>query len=76
MIYLRALVLANVELGEEEEVEKSILEIPEVEEVFQVYGLYDVVIKVNAEDKKNLRNVVLRVRAIKGVRSTMTLIIM
>ncbi|NIM46247.1 MAG: Lrp/AsnC family transcriptional regulator [Nitrososphaeria archaeon] len=71
-----ALILANVELGEEEKVEKSILEISEVEEAYQVYGLYDIVIKVKFEEKEKLRNIVLRIRAIKGIRSTMTLIIM
>ncbi len=75
MIQVLVFVLANVELGEEEEVKKTVLEIPEVEEVYQVYGIYDMVIKMKPEDKEKLRNVVFkRIREIKGLRSTMTFI--
>ncbi len=76
-----AFVLINVEVGAEEEVKKKILEIPEVEEAYQVYGTYDMIIKLKAEDKEKLKNAIFkrkiiskRIRTIKGVGSTMTLI--
>ncbi len=69
-----AFILTNVELGEEEEVEKKVSKIPEVEEVHRVYGMYDMVIKVKFDGKEKLRNVVFRrIRGIQGVRKTMAL---
>ncbi len=74
MIEVPAFVLANLELGEEEEVKKKVLEIPGVEEAYRVFGVYDLVIKLKTEDKEEIRKIIFRrIRRIKGVRSTMTL---
>ena len=73
-IEVPAFVLVNVELGTEEEVKKKVLEIPEVEEVYIVFGVYDMIIRLESEDKEKLKNVVFkRIREIQDVRSTMTM---
>lgn len=72
-----AFVLINTQIGSEEEVLKTLREIKEVEEAHIIYGVYDIIAKVKAEDLNKLREIITwKIRKIKKVMSTTTMIIM
>jgi DNA-binding Lrp family transcriptional regulator len=53
----------------------AIQDIPEVKEAHRVYGTYDMVMLLEAESTKILKDIILKsVRRIQFVRSTMTLL--
>jgi len=71
-----AFVMVNAEIGEEEEVFRFLTEEIGVEEAYIVYGVYDLIAKVTADSMKNLKDMVInQIRQAKGVRSTLTMII-
>jgi DNA-binding Lrp family transcriptional regulator len=73
---VRAYVLFNVDAGSEDQVGKELRNIAEVQEVYVSYGVYDLIIKVAAESMEQLKEIITyRLRTIKNVRSTLTLII-
>lgn len=50
--------------------------LPSVAEAYRVHGVYDLIVKVVAEDLRELRKTIIdQIRRIDGVRSTMTLIV-
>lgn len=72
-----AFVLASAEVGSEEEILKGLRKITEVKEAYPVYGVYDIVAKVEAGTMEELRGVIAsKVRKVKGIRSTLTMIVM
>lgn len=71
-----AIVLINSEIGKEMEILDRLCNMPEVERAFLVYGVYDVVAKVRADNMELLEGAITdRVRKLKGIRSTLTLIV-
>jgi DNA-binding Lrp family transcriptional regulator len=71
----RAYVLFNVESGSEDSVLKQIKSLSNVEESYISYGVYDLVIRIKANTMEELKNMVThKIRTIKQVRSTLTLI--
>jgi DNA-binding Lrp family transcriptional regulator len=71
----RAYVLFNVESGSEDSVLKQIKSLSNVEESYISYGVYDLVIRIKANTMDELKNMVThKIRTIKQVRSTLTLI--
>ena len=71
----QAFVLIISELGTEAEVLEALEEIPEVREAYQVHGVYDIIIRVEAENMQELREIVTqRIEPLNRIRSTMTLI--
>lgn len=71
-----AYVLFNVEAGSEGQVLKDAKDTVGVQEAYVSYGVYDLIIKVKADSTEQLKEVVThRLRAIKNVRSTLTLIL-
>ena len=73
----RAYVLFNVESGSEDAVLKQLRNINNVEEAYVSYGVYDLVIRVKADTMEELKDSVThKIRTIKQVRSTLTLIMM
>ncbi len=71
----RAYVLFNVESGSEDSVLKQIKSLSNVEESYISYGVYDLVIRIKADTMEELKNMVThKIRTIKQVRSTLTLI--
>jgi DNA-binding Lrp family transcriptional regulator len=73
----RAYVLFNVESGSEENVLKQLKNISNVEEAYVSYGVYDLVIRIKANTMEELKDAVThKIRTIKQVRSTLTLIMM
>lgn len=72
----QAFVLFNVESGSEDQVLKDAKHIGGVQEAYVSYGVYDLIIKVKADSMETLKEVVThRLRTIKKVRSTLTLIL-
>jgi len=73
----RAYVLFNVESGSEDNVLKQLSNLNNVEEAYVSYGVYDLVIRVKADTMEELKeSVTHKIRTIKQVRSTLTLIMM
>jgi DNA-binding Lrp family transcriptional regulator len=71
-----AYVLIGVEIGAGEEVLRELQRMPEVKESYGVYGVYDIIVKVEAEDMSSLKNVISsKIRRIDRVRNTVTMII-
>jgi DNA-binding Lrp family transcriptional regulator len=72
----RAFVLFNVGAGSEDQVLKDAKAIGGVQEAYVSYGVYDLVLKVKADSMELLKELVThRLRTIKNVRSTLTLIL-
>jgi len=73
----RAYVLFNVESGSEDAVLKQLRNLNNVEEAYVSYGVYDLVVRVKADTMEELKDSVThKIRTIKQVRSTLTLIMM
>lgn len=71
-----AFVMINAEIGEEEEVLRFLQEEIKVDEAYVVYGVYDLIAKVSSDTMKNLKDMVInQIRQAKGVRSTLTMVI-
>jgi len=69
--------LFNVESGSEDNVLKQLRNINNVEEAYVSYGVYDLVVRVKADTMEELKDSVThKIRTIKQVRSTLTLIMM
>jgi len=69
-----AFVLISTELGEEENLLKHLRSISNVKEAHIVYGVYDMVVKVEAENMDKLKEIVTHnIRSLSEVRSTITM---
>jgi DNA-binding Lrp family transcriptional regulator len=72
----KAYVLLNVESGAEEAVLKQLKGISIVEEAHISYGVYDLIVKVNSNTMDKIKeDISHKIRKIKQVRSTLTLIL-
>ncbi|MCD6381162.1 MAG: Lrp/AsnC ligand binding domain-containing protein [Candidatus Odinarchaeota archaeon] len=69
-----AYVLLIVSVGEEDEVSHAIKNLEGVKEVFNTYGSWDMIIRVEVNDIKDLDKVVASIRKVSGVEYTETLI--
>ena len=70
----KAYVMVNSEVGYEAEVMKELNKIPGVQEVYQLYGVYDIIIKMEAESMKELKEIVSLIRKLEKIRTSLTLI--
>jgi DNA-binding Lrp family transcriptional regulator len=72
----KAYVLLNVESGSEDPVLKQLRELSIVEEAHVSYGVYDLIVKVSSNTMDEMKEAIShKIRNIKQVRSTLTLII-
>jgi DNA-binding Lrp family transcriptional regulator len=72
----KAFVFMNIDAGSENEILKSLREVPEVKESYFVYGVYDVVAKIETETMDRLKEVITwKVRRLDKIRSTLTTIV-
>ena len=69
-----AFVFLTSEVGFDEDVLEVLKDIPEVKETFRVYGVYDIVIKVEADTREDLKKLVSEIKQMEKVRSTLTMI--
>jgi len=72
----KAYVLLNVESGSEDPVLEQLRGISVVEEAHVSYGVYDLIVKVHSDTMDEMKEAIShKIRNIKQVRSTLTLII-
>jgi DNA-binding Lrp family transcriptional regulator len=71
---LKAYLLIVCEVGLERDIEEAIRRVSNVTDVDVVYGEYDIIVKIEVGDIKQLDGVVSEIRRIKGVLRTMTLL--
>ncbi len=69
-----AFVLVNCSLGSEAKVMQQIKAQSFVEKVYRVYGVYDLMVKVAANDKEDLQHKILLLRRLDEIKSTLTLL--
>ena len=68
-----AFVLINVEIGGEEEVLENLKQIEEVKESYMLFGVYDIVVKVEAENRRRVEEIIIwKIRKFDKVRQTIT----
>ena len=68
-----AFVMLNSVPDQSEWVLERIGEIEGVEEAYRLFGVYDVVAVVKAETNEELKGIILRIRPVKHILSTLTL---
>jgi len=51
-------VLVTVEIGHNSEVREALSKVSGVEEIYSVYGVYDIILKIVADSKDELNNVI------------------
>ncbi len=72
-----AYVLINVETGAENEILDKLASIDEIREAYFVYGVYDIIVKIEAENVDKIKEVVTwKIRRLDKVRSTVTMVTM
>ena len=69
-----AFVLINCSLGSEAKVMQEVRDLNYVEKVYRVYGVYDLIVKVVANDKEDLQHKILLIRRLEDIKSTLTLL--
>lgn len=70
-----AYILCVTEVGKEKEVQAELKEFNEIKEVYVVYGEYDLVIKIELNDLKDLDAFISeKIRAISHIEMTSTMI--
>lgn len=70
----RAFVLVNSDVGSEMELQSELRRLEGVVAVHQVYGFFDLVMEVEVESDKKLKEIVFsKIRPLKNVKSTVTL---
>jgi DNA-binding Lrp family transcriptional regulator len=73
----RAFVLVNAELGYETKLADEMKGISGVNDAYTIYGVYDILLKVEAPTMDRLKEFIsLKIRRVKGVKSTLTMLIM
>ena len=68
-----AFVMVNTIPDQMEHVLEKIREIECVEEAYMLYGVYDILAEVKAETTEELKEIILRIRTVKHVLNTLTL---
>jgi DNA-binding Lrp family transcriptional regulator len=70
-----AFVMINSVPDQSEWVLERIGEVKGVEEAYRLYGVYDIVAVVKPETPEELQGIILRIRTVKHVKSTLTLLV-
>ena len=72
---MKAFVLINTELGQEESVVEALSEVPGITGIHSLYGIYDVIAQVEAESMDKVKEIVFNnIRRLSSVKTTITLI--
>ena len=72
---ISAFLLANSVPDQSEWVLNRIGEIEGVEEAYRIWGVYDIIAVVKAETIEELKGIMLQIRKVKHVVSTLTLLV-
>lgn len=74
-----AFILLNVKVNSETEVMEKLKEILQsgesTYEIKEVYGVYDMIIKIVAENIESLRNILAKIRRVDKIYSTVTMLV-
>tara|TARA_B100001971_G_C18236458_1_gene567589 strand:- start:693 stop:920 length:228 start_codon:yes stop_codon:yes gene_type:complete len=71
-----AIMLVKTKLGTEKEVAKELKSIACVTGVYEVYGVYDIVAKIEASSREDLKQICSeKIRNMKSITSTLTLVV-
>jgi len=70
----QAFVLIKAENNAEDEVLEALGDIQDVKEAYSIYGIYDLLARIEKETREGLRELVIKIRSIENVRSTITMI--
>ena len=72
-----AFVLINTDMGSESDVTSELKKIDVVSEVYGVYGVYDLVVRLEGDSLDSIKEAIgSKIRTIKNVKSTLTMIVM
>ena len=72
----KAYVAIHCQTGKENQIIRSLMEMKGVSEVTGVLGLYDIIIKIEADDSMKLEEIITKkIRTVPYVITTMTLIV-
>ena len=72
-----AFLLLNIETGLEAEVMKSLKDLDEVKEAHMLDGTYDVIARMETDNMREMKDAVnWKVRRLKNIRCTLTMIVM
>jgi DNA-binding Lrp family transcriptional regulator len=71
-----AFVLIGVETGSEHDIIRQLRMLKGVKDAYSVYGVYDIVVKVQSESERELKEIITyKIRGMPKIRSTQTLMI-
>ena len=70
-----AYIILNSEIGFEKDVLEALKDIPDVREAFRLYGVYDIIIKIEADTREDLKNLMNEIRQMEKVRSTLMMMV-
>ena len=70
---VEAFVAITTAPGAEDRVFEELCNMPEVKEVYMIYGPHDLIAYIEAPNTDHVRQVVLRIRQIEGVKTTTTM---
>ena len=75
LIYMKAFVLLNTELGMESKIIEALNGVDEITNIHSLYGIYDLIIEMEADSMDKIKEVVFnKVRRLDNVKSTITLL--
>lgn len=71
-----AIILLNAELGSEKDLINELEKFEHVKEIYEIYGVYDILLKIESDSLDKIKDTASRkIRGLKNVRSTLTLIV-
>ena len=68
-----AFVLINTSPSTMEDIQQKIRKTEGVKEAYMVYGVYDIVAEIEAKTVPKIKEIVIEIRKINGIKSTLTL---
>jgi hypothetical protein len=71
----RAFVLLNCDIGAENGIISEISCISGVSEATELSGVYDIIAKLSAESDNGISRIVMKIRSIANIRSSLTMIV-
>ena len=67
-------VLIVCDLGRTEEITSELQEMDKITEVYMISGAYDIIVKMSGPSPKDLEHVYSKIRNVRGIKTTITLV--
>ena len=71
---MKAFVMLTIEMGVEKTTCKFVENVKGVKKVVQTFGAYDAIVEVEVENELIMREILCKIREIKYIRNTLTII--